>query len=82
MDGFTFADAVGTVGALTVCTAYWMVSRGTVDAEGPRYHLLNLGGAAMLLFSLWFRPNPGAILIEALWAAIALMALARIWTRR
>ncbi len=43
---------------------------------------MNLGGAALLLYSLWFRPNPGAVLIEVIWAAIALLALARLLRRR
>ncbi len=78
MGSFTLADLVGTVGALMVCAAYFMVSRRMVDPEGAAYHLVNLCGALMLLFSLWFRPNPGAILIEATWAVIALAALLRL----
>ena len=41
-----------------------------------------LVGAVLLLVSLWYRPNPGAILIEVIWAAIALAALARLLLRR
>lgn len=82
MNGFTLPDAVGAAGALTVCAAYLLVSRRAVDPEEARYHLMNLAGAGMLLFSLWSRPNPGAILIEVIWAAIALAALLRIMTRR
>ncbi len=76
------ADLVGTIGALMVCAAYFMVSRGMVDPEGAAYHLVNLCGALMLLVSLWFRPNPGAILIETIWALIALLALVSLLYRR
>jgi hypothetical protein len=82
VDAFTLADLVGAVGALIVCAAYFMVSRGMVRAEGAAYHLANLCGALMLLVSLWFRPNPGAIMIEAIWAVIALAALLRIFHRK
>lgn len=82
MDAFTLADLVGAVGALIVCAAYFMVSRGMVDPQGAAYHAVNLCGASMLLVSLWFRPNPGAIMIEAIWAAIALAALLRLLGRR
>ena len=78
----TLPDIVGLVGALLVCAAYFLVSHRAVDPEGLRYHLLNLVGAALLLVSLWFRPNPGAILIEAIWATIALAALLRLLYRR
>lgn len=80
--GFDPWDAPGMVGALVLCAAYFMVSRRAVDPEGLTYQLMNLVGSALLLVSLWFRPNPGAILIEVIWAAIALMALARILRRR
>lgn len=60
----------------------FLVSRRRVDPEGAGYNLMNLVGAALLLVSLWFRPNPGAILIEAVWAVIALMALLRLFGRR
>jgi hypothetical protein len=82
VDAFTLADLVGAIGALIICAAYFMVSRGTVDPEGAAYHLVNLGGALMLLVSLWFRPNPGAIMIEAIWALIALAGLLRLLYRK
>lgn len=56
---------------MCVCTAYLLVSRGKLDATGFRYHILNLVGAGMLLFSLFFEPNLGAIVIEVVWAIIA-----------
>jgi hypothetical protein len=79
---FSVADAIGSVGALMLCVAYFRVSRRQVDPDGLNYHLMNLAGSALLLVSLWFRPNPGAILIEAVWAAIALTALLRLCARR
>jgi hypothetical protein len=77
----TLPDAIGLVGALLLCAAYFLVSRRQVDPQGARYHAMNLVGSALLLLSLWSRPNPGAILIEVIWAAIALTALARLLRR-
>ncbi len=78
----TLIDVVGVIGALTICAAYLAVSVGRVEAEGYAYQGANALGSALLLVSLWFRPNPGAIVIEVLWLAIALFALGRIWLRR
>ncbi len=78
----TTLDLVGVAGALLICAAYLAVSVGRVAAEGFTYQGANALGSALLLISLWFRPNPGAIVIEALWLAIALFALGRIWMRR
>ena len=50
-----------------------------MDAQRPLFHVFNGAGSVMLLISLCFRPNPGAILIEVLWLAIALWSLGRIF---
>lgn len=81
-DDFGVTDAIGLIGALMLCGAYLGVARGWLDAQRLPYHLINLGGSGLLLISLWFTPNPGAILIEVLWAAIALTAIAGILARR
>ena len=78
----TLADLAGIAGSLLICGAYLAVSLGRVDAEGFRYQGANARGSGLLLVSLWFRPNPGAIVIEVLWLAIALFAIGRIWLHR
>ena len=82
LDGLTPVDLVGVAGALLICAAYFAVSVGRVDPEGLPYQGANALGSTLLLVSLWFRPNPGAIVIEALWLMIALFALGRLWARR
>ena len=82
LEDLTLADLLGVTGALLICAAYFAVSVRRVDPEGYAYQGANALGSTLLLVSLWFRPNPGAIVIEALWLAIALFALARAWTRR
>ncbi len=79
---FTFFDFVGIIGSLTICAAYLAVSLKRVDPEGFPYHIANGAGSILLLISLYFRPNPGAILIEALWLAIASFGILRAVSRR
>lgn len=78
----TLIDWLGVLGSLVIAGAYLAVSRGMVDAERPAFNVLNLVGALLILLSLWFRPNAGAIMIEVLWVAIALYALIRYVMRR
>lgn len=78
----TFIDYVGVLGSLVIAGAYLAVSRGWVDASRPAFHFINLAGAAMILLSLYYRPNAGAILIEVLWVAIALWSLAVYFLKR
>lgn len=78
----TWIDWLGILGSFLIAGAYLAVSRAWVDAELPVFNLLNLVGAVLILWSLWYRPNAGAILIEVLWIIIAMAALARwAWTR-
>ena len=79
---FTLLDFVGVVGSLIICSAYLAVSLKRVDPEGIPFQATNGFGAVMLLISLYFRPNPGAIIIEVLWLAIAAFAICRALFRR
>ena len=79
--GLTFIDLVGVFGSFVIAGAYLAVSRAWVTAERPAFHVLNLSGALMILISLWYRPNAGAIMIEVLWIGIALLSLLR-WALR
>lgn len=79
---FTFLDGIGVIGSLLMCSAYLLVSLGRVDPEGFRFHIVNAAGAILLLVSLYFRPNPGAIVIELVWLAVAVMGITRAYLRR
>ena len=78
----TTVDWLGVLGSFMIAGAYLAVTCAWVDAEKPAFNLINLCGAVLILWSLWFRPNAGAILIEVLWIVIALTALGRwLWRR-
>ena len=81
INDMTLIDWLGVLGSLFIAGAYLAVSRSWVDPERPAFHVLNLIGAGLILWSLWFRPNAGAILIEVLWVLIAFSALIR-WVMR
>ena len=82
LSDLTFVDWIGVLGSLVIAGAYLAVSRTWVDPERPIFQLMNLAGALMILVSLYYRPNAGAILIEVLWIAIALYSLTRWLMRR
>ncbi len=75
-------EAIGVVGALTIVGAYFWVSSGRVDGTNPAFNLINLAGAGMILFSLAFRPNTGAIVLEIIWVIVAAAALVNWWRNR
>ena len=77
----TLIDWLGVLGSFLIAGDYLAVTRGWVAADRPVFNLLNLAGAGLILWSLWYRPNAGAILIEVLWEGIAATALLR-WVMR
>lgn len=77
----TLVDWLGVLGSFLIAGAYLAVSRGWVAPERPAFNLMNLAGAGLILLSLYYRPNAGAIMIEVMWILIALVALGR-WALR
>ena len=73
----TIQDWIGVVGSFVIAGAYFGVSGGHLNGQKAPFQIFNLTGALMVLFSLWFKPNAGAIMIEVLWVAIALFALGK-----
>lgn len=78
----TLIDWLGVFGSLMIAGAYFAASSGRADPVRPGYNLFNLAGACLILLSLWYRPNAGAIMIEVLWVAIAVIALVKWGLRR
>jgi hypothetical protein len=72
-----WADWIGVVGSILIAAAYFGVSSGRMAGDQPPFQLVNLSGAVLILISLYYRPNAGAIVIEVLWVLIAVYSLIR-----
>lgn len=64
-------DLVGAVGAATIVTTYMLLQVDKVKSEDLSYSVLNAIGAALILFSLYFKFNLSAFLIEIFWVFIS-----------
>ena len=73
----TFPDAVGIFGSLLIVIAYFAKLRGALATTGLAYSLLNLIGASLILFSLWWAWNTAAAVMEGFWAVISAYGLMR-----
>jgi paired small multidrug resistance pump len=69
------ADIVGLMGMSSFLLAYLLLQRGKVQHCSALYLSLNLAGALMLMFSLLFKWNLAAFLLEAAWALITLQGM-------
>jgi hypothetical protein len=66
-------ELVGWIGAVTVLTAYWLVTRfGT----SVLYHALNIIGAAGLLANALYHGALPSTTVNVVWIAIALWGIA------
>ena len=70
-------DIAGLAGAVLVAIAYFGNIQGRLQATDVAYSLLNLGGAILILTSLWFSWNLAAAIIEVFWGLTSIYGLWR-----
>lgn len=75
-------DAAGLLGVLLILLAYAGAQLGRLEPRRAPSLLLNLAGASLIMFSLLYRFNLSAFLMEAAWAAVAVFGLIRLLLRR
>lgn len=67
-------DAVGLAGSTLFVIAFLYANRAKV-LDKRWFNALNLAGALLLLWSLWYKFNLAAFVLEVVWGAIALVGL-------
>lgn len=80
MDRTRIAELAGWYGTSAIVGAYALVSFGILDAEGIVFQLLNLSGALGIIVISIVKNVTQTIVLNLFWAAIAIIALARIVT--
>ncbi|MBY0423069.1 MAG: hypothetical protein K2Q06_12255 [Parvularculaceae bacterium] len=73
----TAPDFIGYIGVACVVGTYFLSQTGRMDSTQPLYPAINAVGAAMILVSLCYRPNPPSIVIELFWFGISIVGLTR-----
>ena len=71
-------DIAGVAGVLLMLIAYGGAQFGRLEPRKAPALLMNLVGAGLILWSLAFKFNLAAVLMEGAWALIALIGLARL----
>jgi hypothetical protein len=70
-------EALGTVGAATLLTSYFLVSTHRLNAGDGVNHLLNLVGAALIALNAGFHHAMPPAVLNILWGLLAGRALLR-----
>ncbi|RMH12664.1 MAG: hypothetical protein D6701_13235 [Gemmatimonadetes bacterium] len=77
-----FFQTVSLIGAALVLAAYVANHRGWLTAEHRLYNALNLLGAGLLCWVAVVDRRAGFIVLEGIWAAVALPPLLGLGRRR
>lgn len=78
----TLHDLIGLLGVTILLIAYFLLQSGKLTTTHLWYSILNLLGALMILYSLFFDWNLSAVVIETVWALISVFGIWRVLSRK
>ncbi len=70
-----FPEIIGNGGVISFLVAYLLLQKELLTHNSLKYLLLNLLGAALLMYSLLFHWNLPAFMLEAAWAMISIYGI-------
>ena len=71
------ADWLGSVGVALLLIAFVLNLLGRVERDAPAYHVMNLLGAGLAATASWWIGFMPFVVLEVVWAGVALAALVR-----
>ena len=71
------SQVIAAIGAAAILSAFWALQTGRLRTEQRRYQLINLVGAGLLAASAVMTHAWAFIVLNGVWAIIALWALVR-----
>ena len=73
---------IGIVAGVCFVLAFGMLNFGVLSSASPLYQTLNFFGAIGFTYTAIKPFNPGLLILEAIWALVAIYGLWKIWARR
>ncbi len=77
MQEFEFHNIIGTLGVGFILLCFFLIQTGKMSPDNLKYSVINMTGALMILFSLYFEFNFPSVLIEGAWVIISIIGIAR-----
>ncbi len=77
-----YSYGIGIVAGICFVVAFGALNFGLLKSVSPLYQSLNFVGALGFTYTGIDPFNPGLFILEAIWAAVALYGLWKIWTIR
>lgn len=75
-------EVIGAVGAIEVIIAYGLNSYQKIRSNSRGFYLLNLTGAALLIFYSIYKEAWANMFINAIWVVIAGIAIGRVFINK
>ena len=72
-----YSDIIGMLGVGLTLIAYFALQMEMITSNGKWYSFLNLIGACMVLFSLFYQWNMPSAIMEGIWIVISLYGLVK-----
>jgi hypothetical protein len=73
---------IGWIGTFLIVLAYFLVTYNKVSSTGKTYALMNLFGAIGIGINVYFHRAWPAVIMELIWALIAISSLVKIAVKR
>ena len=77
MMDYTVYDFAGNIGVALIIVTYLLLQLGKMKSVSFVYSFLNTIGAALVIFSLMYRFNLSAFIVEVFWLVISLVGIIR-----
>ena len=74
---FDLFDLAGFIGVVLIVIAYLLLQLDRLPSSSLSFSLLNAAGSLLIMFSLAFKFNVSAFLIEVFWFLISLLGLTK-----
>lgn len=68
-------DTIGILGVTLILISYALFQFEKIDPKGFYYSFLNLIGASLILYSLFYSWNLASVIIEVFWILISIYGL-------
>ncbi len=77
---YQWHDFVGNIGAVMILIAYFMLQLNKVDNKSLSFNSLNIVGALLIMFSLYYNFNLSSFIIEVFWLLISFIGVFNYFT--
>ena len=79
---YSWFDFLGTIGVAVIIVTYLLLQLDRLKSSSLTYSMLNGLGAMLILFSLLFKFNLSAFIVEMFWVLISVLGLVRYFRAR